>query len=78
MFIDDLKATLSKLLNDIELALLGDFSVDYSDKQKSNLCLKSKLESLANQLIQSPTRVTVNDASLIDLIFVNNSHRMHC
>ena len=81
VFIDNLNAALSKLSNDIELIILGDFNVDYGNKQKANLLLKSKLQNFANlhnldQLVECPTRVSVNNASLIDLIFVNNSHRV--
>ena len=81
VFIDNVTAALAKLSDDIELIILGDLNVDYGNKQKANLLLKSKLQNFANlhnldQLIECPTRVTVNNASLIDLIFVNNSHRV--
>lgn len=70
---------LSKLLDDIALIILGDLNVDYGNKQKANLLSKSKLQNFANlhnldQLIKCPTRVTVNNESLIYLIFVSNSH----
>ena len=81
VFIVNVTAALAKLSDDIELIILGDLNVDYGNKQKANLLLKSKLQNFANlhnldQLIECPTRVTVNNASLIDLIFVNNSHRV--
>ena len=79
VFIDNLNAASSKLSDDIELIILGDLNVD--TEKKANVRLKAKLKHFENlpnldQLIECPAVVSINNASLIDLIFVNNSHRV--
>lgn len=76
-FIDELNTSISKLPDNIELVILGDFNVDFGSNLNGNRPLRSKLKSLANlhnleQLIQSPTRITADRESTIDIIFVNN------
>lgn len=80
-FIDELNTSISKLPDNIELVILGDFNVDLSSNLNGNRPLRSKLKSLSNrhnleQLIQSPTRITADKESTIDLIFVNNNYRV--
>jgi hypothetical protein len=57
--------------------LLGDFNVDYQRRSMA----KSQLQTLAlafsfEQLITLATRITQLNQSTIDLIFVNNAHRL--
>ena len=57
---------------------MGDFNVDYSSKKNH---LHHKLKEFASnhsltQIVNKPTRVTENSSTTIDLIFVNNSHRI--
>ena len=57
--------------------LLGDFNVDQLSRNNQN---KLMLGSFANendlkQLIKMPTRVTQTSKTLIDLIYVSDSHR---
>lgn len=80
-FIDEMDAVLSKLPDDAELVLLEDFNVDFACKQNITTTLKRKLQSFTNlhnleQLIQHPTRLTANNESLTDVIFVNNNYRV--
>ena len=61
-FIDELNTSISKLPDNIELVILGDFNVDFGSNLNGNRPLRSKLKSLANlhnleQLIQTvPSR----------------------
>ena len=65
-------------LDKIETIILGDFNVDYSAKQNP---LRRRLDEFAfsfnlTQIISKPTRVTETSKSTIDLILVNNTHRI--
>ena len=70
------------LPSNAEVCLLGDFNVDYLSKQRTNgYALKHKLalfanSHLLNQLIETPTRITEQSATTIDLLFVNNKYRV--
>ena len=60
-----------------EIVLVGDFNIDYSTKNQ----LRRKLDEFAlqhslSQIICKPTRVTENSSTTIDLMFVNNTHRV--
>ena len=78
----NLLANLADFLNNIDtensdIALVGDFNVDYSTKNQ----LRCKLDEFAlqhslSQIICKPTRVTENSSTTIDLIFANNTHRI--
>ena len=78
-FISELGDCLSKIdLDKCELILLGDFNVDQYNGCKQN---KQKLMNFArsvdmSQIITEPTRITSTTRSLIDLVFVNNQHRI--
>ena len=58
--------------------LLGDFNIDQLNKNNSeNRLLKSfAIENDMKQIINKPTRITEHSKTLIDLIFVNNDHRI--
>ena len=76
-FIENLNNAISIIQENAEMILLGDFNVDY--KRRSTA--KSRLQTLARtfsfeQLITSATRITDTNESIIDLIFVNNIHRI--
>lgn len=64
------------------MAILGDFNIDVAAKSgSSKFYLKRKLFNFADlhsleQLIKSPTRTTEFSETIIDLIFVNNNHRI--
>ena len=81
-FIDHLNASLAKLPVDSQIALLGDFNADFLSKKKdSTYNLKQKLQRFARindleQLIGAPTRVCSQSSTAIDLVFVNNNHRV--
>ena len=80
--IDGFISNLTDSLNNIDtensdIVLVGDFNVDYSTKNQ----LRRKLDEFAlqhslSQIICKPTRVTENSSTTIDLIFVNNTHRI--
>lgn len=77
-FVEDLDLTLSKLPVNAEIVLLGDFNVDYQTRRSidgSHLHTFARTNSL-EQIITSPTRITENSESTIDLIFLNNSSRV--
>ncbi len=68
---------ISKIHENAELILLGDFNIDYNRRSTA----KSRLQTLARafsfeQLVTSATRITETTQSIIDLIFVNNIHRI--
>ena len=76
-FIEKFNNDISKIQENAEIILLGDFNVDYNRRSTA----KSRLQTLARafsleQLITSPTRITESSESIIDLIFVNNIHRV--
>ena len=76
-FIEELNQNLAKIPDNAEIILLGDFNVDY--KQRSTV--RSRMQTLARahsleQIIASPTRITENTQSMLDLIFVNNQPRV--
>ena len=76
-FIEKYNNDISKIQKKAEIILLGDFNVDYNRRSTA----KSRLQTLARafsleQLITSPTRITESSESIIDLIFVNNIHRV--
>ena len=58
-----------------DIIVMGDFNVNMSgnDADKRRLIRFSQVSSL-DQLIESPTRCTVNTSSMIDLIFSNMTH----
>ena len=66
-----------KIPDNAEIILLGDFNVDY--KQRSTVRPRMQILARAHsleQIIASPTRITENTQSMIDLIFVNNQPRV--
>lgn len=80
--IDGFISNLADSLNNIDtensdIVLVGDFNVDYSTKNQ----LRRKLDEFAlqhslSQFICKPTWVTENSSTTIDLIFINNTHRI--
>ena len=80
--IDYFNTSLSKLPAETEVIILGDFNADFSaEKNTAAYKAKQKLQRFANlndfeQLIKTPTRICNQTRTLIDLVFVNNSHRV--
>ena len=77
-FIDELDKSLTKLPENAEIVLLGDFNVDYQSRRSVD---GSRLHTFARansfeQIIASPTRITEKTQSTIGLIFLNNSCRV--
>ena len=74
--------SLSKLPAGSEIVVLGDFNIDYlAVEDDSAFKLKRQLQKFAitnefEQLINTPTRICEQTKSAIDLIFVNNNHRI--
>ena len=67
-FIAELNNDISRIQENAEIVLLGDFNVDYQRRSTD----KSRLQTFArahsfDQLIASPTRITENTQSTIDL-----------
>ncbi|XP_028518360.1 uncharacterized protein LOC114576263, partial [Exaiptasia diaphana] len=81
-FISSLSNSMSSIdLDKSDVVLLGDLNVNLLKNSKG--CKKDKQELLKfsrtydfKQLIKEPTRITDTSRSLIDLIFVNNEHRI--
>ena len=78
-YINQLNSVILKLPNDSESILLGDFNVDLSTNSRSPS--RQMLNNFSRQLhldqvITEPTRITETSQTMIDLIFVNNSHRI--
>ena len=76
-FIAELNNDISKIQENAEIVLLGDFNVDYQRRPTD----KSRLQTFArahsfDQLIASQTRIMENTQSTIDLIFLNNFPRV--
>ena len=81
-FTHELHTALSSIPLDAEIVLLGDFNMHFLAKQNdSSRPLKRKLLNLTStynleQIIDKPTRITETSNTLIDLLFVNNNHRI--
>ena len=81
--IEDFTNALTRILDNtdldkVETIILGDFNVDYSAKKNP---LRRRLDEFAfsfnlTQIISKPTRVTETSKSTIDLILVNNTHKI--
>ena len=73
--------SLNRNFNDISdrynTVLLGDFNVDQLSRNNQNKLMLGSfaIENDLKQLIKTPTRVTQNSKTLIDLIYVSDSHR---
>ena len=80
--LEDLNNSVERIPDEAELTILGDFNIDVAAKKgSSNFYLKRKLFNFADlhsleQLIKSPTRITESSETTIDLILVNNNHRI--
>ena len=74
--------SLSKLPTGSQIVLLGDFNIDFlAKKNDASFNLKRQLRQFAiandlEQLINSPTRICQQTRTDIDLVSVNNTHRM--
>ena len=81
-FIDQLNNLLTELPVDSEIVVLGEFNVDFLARKSDPACkLKRQLQQFAlnndlEQLINTPTRICEQTRTAIDLVFVNNSHRI--
>ena len=68
------------LPSDADMFLLGDLNVNFlASVGTSDRPLKQKLARFSNlhnlvQMIKMPTRITEHSSTMIDLLFVNNSH----
>lgn len=81
--IEELNSCISNIPPSYEICLLGDFNVDFltSNKTKIICTQRRKMKNFAitndlEQLITIPTRITELTKSAIDLLFVNNGHRI--
>ena len=54
-----------------EVVLMGDFNINYNSRGNKQFKDMMKMNGF-KQIITSPTRITKESSSLIDLIFVNN------
>jgi hypothetical protein len=76
-FWGNLNDSLSKIEQDSDKIILGDFNIDFTrNRRNANSSLKRKLLGIMElydlkQKIDSPTRVTEHSSMLIDLIFTN-------
>lgn len=78
-FIESLRSGFSNIDSEwYSLMLLGDFNIDQLSKNNSaNRLLKSfAIENDIKQIINEPTRIAEHSKTLIDLVFVNNEHRI--
>ena len=76
--IKSLDNSLSKVRQDCDSIVLGDFNIDIL-KSKTKLCkdYKSLLTYYnCKQLVHSPTRVTEKTSTLLDHIFTNNTNKI--
>jgi hypothetical protein len=80
-FIEGLSTGLSSVdPNKYDILILGDFNVDFHCDSRCQTSKRS-LVNFANlyglvQLIKKPTRLTETTKTILDLIFVNNEHRI--
>ena len=78
-FLNRLSNIILKLPKYSEYILLGDFNIDFSQKNRSpskQLLLNFARQFHLDQLITKPTRITETSKTMIDLIFVANSQRI--
>ena len=82
--IEDFVKALTRILDNtdldkVETIILGDFYVDYSAKEKSLTLQVGRICTFSfnlTQIISRPTRVTETTKSTIDLLLVNNNHKI--
>ena len=82
--IEDFVKALTRILDNtdldkVETIILGDFYVDYSAKEKSLTLQVGRICTFSfnlTQIISRPTRVTETSKSTIDLLLVNNNHKI--
>ena len=75
-FYDQLKIMLNSVGPNKELIILGDFNVNWDNKQgRKNLKLNTEYYNL-KQLIEQPTRLTNKSQTRIDLLFTNKPDRI--
>ena len=81
-FLEQFNDSLSKIDSSYSEIILGDFNIDFlNSKEKNANSERRKLKGITDlydlkQLINSPTRITVNSKTLIDLIFTNIKHKV--
>ena len=79
-FIDSVNSSIAKINgNNYEIAILGDFNLDQTpgkDRPAIRLEKSFSIENHLKQLICESTRITENSRTMIDLLFVNNEHRI--
>ena len=80
-FLTDVDNSLQRVNNRHAKVLLGDFNVDSLKKSRMDSSLMRKLRQTTEnydleQIISSPTRITENSSTLIDMIFTNEKHRI--
>ena len=78
-FFDSINLSLAKVDGDrCEIAILGDINLDQMGKVNSakRLVKSFAIENDLTQLICEPTRITETSRTLIDLLFVNNQHKI--
>lgn len=82
--IEDFVKVLTRILDNtdldkVETIIFGDFYVDYSAKEKSLTLQVGRICTFSfnlTQIISRPTRVTETSKSTIDLLLVNNNHKI--
>lgn len=76
-FDDDFKSLLLNIDNCTECIIMGDFNINWQEKNNSRTKLKSLMDKFKYmQMINKPTRITRHTETLIDLIFVNRPERI--
>ena len=78
-FFDSINLSLAKVTgNHHEIAILGDINLDQLSKANSpkRLVKSFAIEHNMKQLIGEHTRITESSKTLIDLLFVNNEHKI--
>ena len=76
-FIKKLNNDVSKIHENARVILLGDFNVDYQQRSPANSRLQTFARTFSfQQLIMLATRIIQSSQSTMDLIFVNNVHRV--
>ena len=78
ILVNHLEDIIAKVPEGADFALLGDFNIDLQGPTNSNrrMLLRFANSHSLHQLIQENTRITEHSSSVIDLFFVNNSHRV--
>ena len=75
-FYDQVKLLLNSCDSNKELIIIGDFNINWNDKQNRKSLKRITDKHNLTQLVDQPTRITKTSKTMIDLLFTNKADRI--